>query len=478
MVEKESKGKQLQTKLTKKERIVWDEISHAETRQVMELGEEYKKFLNASKTERLCVSHIISVAREKGFLSLEELESKGPLSPGTKFYINNRGKALVLGVLGSEPLANGIRLVGAHVDAPRLDLKPNPLYESEGLALFKTHYYGGIKKYQWTAVPMAIHGIIVLADGRQVEVAVGESAADPVFTITDLLPHLAKDQMKKKMTEGIAGEELNVVIGSIPYPDKELKERVKLAVLEYLHNQYGLVEEDFVSAELEVVPAGPARDIGFDRSLVGAYGQDDRICAFATMQAVFQVGEPKFTVIGLFADKEEIGSAGNTGMESFFLLNAVSRLAVACGEHLNAGRVLALSHALSADVNAAEDPNYEGVLDKRNAARLGGGVVLTKYTGSGGKYGANDAHAEFVGAVRRLFNRERIVWQSAELGKVDQGGGGTIAQFLSNMGIEVIDCGPPLLSMHAPFEVSSKADLYMTCRAYTAFLAADYLYEK
>lgn len=470
-MEQLSRSKELEKKLKWERKNVWTKVEPQEKEWIFRLGEEYKEFLNRAKTEREAVEVIVEQARAAGFVELSALEAGGSLSPGQKFYVVNRGKMVILGVWGQAPLTAGLRLVGSHLDAPRLDLKPNPLYESENLALFKTHYYGGIKKYQWPSMPLALHGVVVNARGEKLKLAIGERPEDPVFTITDLLPHLAQDQMKKTMAEGIPGENLNVLVASIPYEDEEVKERVKLAVLEYLHQTYGLVEEDLLSAELEIVPAGPARDLGFDRSLVGAYGQDDRACVFPSLKAILELDRPFNTALALFVDKEEIGSMGNTGAQSRFLELVVARLCALAGltGPQSVLHVLNQSQALSADVIAAEDPSYEGVMDKRNAAALGCGVVLTKYTGSRGKYDANDAHAEFLGQIRSLFNSAGVIWQIGEMGKVDQGGGGTIAQYLANLGIETLDCGPALLGIHSPFEVASKADIYMAYKAYKAF---------
>ncbi|MEW6663309.1 MAG: aminopeptidase [Bacillota bacterium] len=449
----------------------WDILEEDQKDQVMGLAEKYKIFLDGAKTERQGVERAVEAAKRQGFLPLDSLP--GFPEPGQGFFWVTRHKAIVLGVGGIKPFQEGFRLVGAHLDAPRLDLKPNPLYEGEGLALWKTHYYGGVKKYQWTSIPLALHGVVIARDGRKVAITIGEEASDPVFTITDLLPHLAKDQLKKKLGEAIKGEDLNVLVASIPGGNKGGKDRFKLQVLDLLHQRYGMVEEDFAAAELELVPAGQARDIGLDRSMVGAYGQDDRVCAFTALEALLDVGVPAFTSLVVLADKEEIGSTGNTGMGSQFFKYLVADLAERGGltSYAALGRIFLKSRALSADTTTALDPTYENVLDKNNAARLGSGVVLTKYTGAGGKYHANDANAEFLGEVRTIFNRNGIAWQVGELGKVDQGGGGTIAQYLANYGMDVVDCGPPLLSIHAPLEISSKVDIYMAFKAYKVFLA-------
>ncbi len=364
--------------------------------------------------------------------------------------------------------------MASHLDSPRLDLKTYPLYEETDLAFLKTHYYGGIKKYQWLARPLALHGVILKADGSRVELKVGEESADPVFTVCDLLPHLArKAQMDKKVTEAFEAEKLNVLVGSLPLGDKETKERFKLHLLKLLEDRYGINEEDLVSAELEVVPAGPARDLGWDRSLVGGYGQDDRSCVYASLTAILELPEPEFTSLALFFDKEEVGSDGNTSAKSCILEEIVELLLERQGlSPLARRRILMASRALSADVTGALDPDYPEVHEKRNAARLGYGVGINKYTGHGGKYMANDAHAEYIAWLRRIFQEAGVIWQAGELGKVDEGGGGTIAKYLAIHGLEIIDCGTPLLSMHSPFEVASKADLYMTFKAYQAFFAA------
>jgi len=468
-----SQGKELQDKLLKKPGNVWENLTPEEEKAAFDFGEEYKKFLDAGKTEREAASYMVSLAESQGFQPLNKLISSGrPLVPGTKVYSLNRNKSLIMAVMGQKPLEEGLNIIGAHLDAPRLDLKPNPLYEAEGMALLKTHYYGGIKKYQWVTIPLALHGVVIRGDGSKVQVTIGENEQDPVLVISDLLPHLAQEQMEKKMTEAIPGEGLNLLVGSIPLREEELKEKVKLAILEKLNKDYGIVEEDFISAELEAVPAGKARDVGFDRGIVGAYGQDDRVCSYAALRAIFDTRVPQDTALALFIDKEETGSAGNTGMQSAFLENFIAEVtALTSGNYseLSCRRALAKARALSADVNAAVDPNYEGVMEKMNAARLGGGVVLTKYTGARGKSATSDANAEFVAEIRQLFNKKGITWQTGELGAVDKGGGGTIAMFMANLGMDVLDCGVALLSMHAPMELASKGDIYMLYKAYVAF---------
>ena len=393
---------------------------------------------------------------------------------GPRPFIITGAKALALVVQGKRPLSAGLRLVASHIDSPRLDLKPYPIYEDTDLAFLKTHYYGGIKKYQWLARPLAIHGVVLKADGSSVNLSLGEDPADPVFTVLDLLPHLArKAQMDKKVTDAFEGEKLNVLAGSLPLGNGETKERFKLHFLKILEERYGINEEDFISAELEMVPAGPARDLGWDRSLVGAYGQDDRSCAYASLAAILDVEEPEHTCVALFYDKEEIGSDGNTSAKACILEEIVELLLERQGESPQARRrVLMASRAISADVTGGLDPDYPEVHEKRNAARLGYGVCFHKYGGSGGKYSTSDANAEYVGWIRRIFNEHGVIWQAGELGKIDEGGGGTIAKFLAIHGLEIIDCGTPLLSMHSPFEVASKADLYMTFKAYRAFFSA------
>ncbi len=456
--------------LTYRRQNAWQKINGNLKDEILTFNEGYKKFLDFSKTERETALQITAEAQSRGFIPLNET---GRLQPGSKVMLNYRDKAVMLAVVGTDPIDLGANIIGSHTDAPRLDLKPHPLYEKSGLALLKTHYYGGIKKYQWLGIPLALHGVVVRKDGITVSVVIGESSEDPVFTITDLLPHLAKDQMSKKITEAITGEGLNVIIGGIPLANEDVNNPIKLAVLDTLYKKFGMNEEDFVSAEFEVVPAWKARDVGIDRSMVGAYGQDDRVCVYTSLQAIMNTNMPKTTAVTIFMDKEEIGSSGNTGMASRtfenFMAELTARLLPQYSE-LALRRCLANSKALSADVNAALDPNYEEVMEKNNAAVLSHGVVLTKYTGSRGKSQANDAHAEFMGYVRNLLNANNIPWQTGELGKVDQGGGGTIAYLMAAYGMDVLDCGVALLGMHSPFEVASKIDVYAAYQAYHAFL--------
>lgn len=458
-------------KLAYRRQNIWEKMSSREQAQVMSFCEDYKNFLNAGKTEREAIGAAVSQLRAAGFVPLG---ASTQLMAGDKIYAVNRQKALIAAVIGRNPLEAGLNLVGAHVDSPRLDLKPHPLFEEDGFAFFKTHYYGGIKKYQWLSIPLALHGVVIKGDGSAVSVVIGEAYGDPVFTISDLLPHLAKDQMDKKMVNAVPGESLNVLVAGIPLGEPDLKDRFKLFVLEYLHNHYGISEEDLVSAELELVPAWPARDSGLDRSFIAAYGQDDRVCAYTALRSIIDTPDPVRTSMLLLADKEETGSLGNTGMNSAFFKHTVAEIVLRCipaYSDLLVQRVLANSFALSADVNVGLDPNFADVVEKMNTARLGCGVVLTKYTGSRGKSSSSDAHAEVVAAVRRVFNNAGVIWQTGELGKVDQGGGGTIAHFLAEHGMDVLDCGVPLLGMHSPLEVASKADVYMAYKAYRAFLS-------
>ncbi|RPH90373.1 MAG: aminopeptidase, partial [Desulfobacteraceae bacterium] len=387
-----------------------------------------------------------------------------------------KDKVLALAVLGKEPLAAGLRLIASHIDAPRLDLKQRPLYEEVDLAFFKTHYYGGIKKYQWLARPLALHGTVIKSNGEKIDLVIGEKPDDPVFTVSDLLPHLArKVQMEKKLSEAIEGEKLNILLGSLPLGPQEGKDRFRLAVMKILYDRFGMVEEDLISAELEAVPAEPARDVGLDRGIVGAYGQDDRVSAFCSLRAGLEVPPAKKNILLLFFDKEEIGSEGNTSARAQIIESFLERLFFLKKEPFSRKvlvRTLAETRALSADVAGALDPDYQEVHEKRNAPRLGYGLCLTKFTGSGGKYGSSDAHAEYLFWVRSLFNHQEVIWQTGELGKVDEGGGGTIAKFLAALGMDILDCGTPVLSMHSPFELVSKADLYMTYKGYKAFLTA------
>ena len=426
----------------------------------------YKAFLDNAKTEREAVQTAIKMAEANGFCPFD---AKKPLKAGDKVYYNNRGKALVLAVIGEKPLEEGVSIAAAHIDSPRLDLKPNPLYEDHSLAYFDTHYYGGIKKYQWTTIPLSLHGVVVRRDGTGVTVCIGEDENDPVLCITDLLPHLSANQMKKTASEFIGGEELNILIGSRAITNEDCSEAVKLNILKLLSEKYGITETDFLSAELEVVPAQKARDVGLDRSLIGAYGHDDRVCAYTALTATFALSVPSYTAVTVLADKEEIGSQGNTGMQSAFLRHFLEELAATSGANVHT--VLYNSLCLSADVNVAYDPLYPDTVEARNCAALNQGVVLTKYTGARGKSDTNDASAELMGFFRRTMDGADVLWQIGELGRVDMGGGGTVAKYIAQLDVNTVDLGVPVLSMHAPFEIVSKQDVYMTHKAFHALLS-------
>jgi len=429
-----------------------------------EFCEGYKAFLDAGKTERTACSAIIKLAKAAKFVEyVPDKEYKA----GSKVYVNNRGKAVTLAVIGSEPLENGVNIIASHIDSPRIDLKANPLFTDGDMAFFKTHYYGGIKKYQWTSVPLSLQGVVCKTDGSVIEVNIGERDDDPVFVITDLLPHLAETQYKRPAKELIKGEELNVLIGSRPFKSGEESGSIKLAIMKLIHDKYDIVESDFATAELELVPAFKARDVGFDRSIVGAYGQDDRVCAYASLAAILDVKKPAKTAICVFADKEEIGSYGNTGLGSNYFEYFMQDLCEAQGA--NARRVFEKSKCLSADVCAAFDPTFADVFEKANSAFMNGGVVVTKYVGSRGKSGTNDAHAEYLADICGIFDKADVLWQAGELGKVDAGGGGTVAMFVARMNIDTVDIGVPVLSMHSPMELTAKADVYEAYRGFGAF---------
>ncbi len=428
----------------------------------------YCDFLGFCKTERLSVKKSIELAKEKGF---KEFDYNVKYKEGDKVFVNNRGKLVALAVIGKEPIENGVRIAAAHIDSPRLDLKQNPLYEDSELALFKTRYYGGVKKYQWTTVPLALHGVICKKDGTMVDISIGESLDEPCFVVTDLLPHLSQEQYKRKADEIIKGEELNVLVGSRPFKDDKGSELVKLNILKILFEKYGITEEDFLSAELECVPAGKPRDIGFDRSLIGSYGHDDRVCAYACLTAALDQTTPNHTVVSILADKEETGSDGNTGLKSAFLKHFICELAKMQGG--DGYRALRASKCLSADVNAAFDPTFADSYERCNASFVNYGAVITKYTGGRGKSGTSDASAEFVSWIRKILDERGVVWQTGELGKVDLGGGGTVAMYIANLGVDVVDLGVPVLSMHAPMEVVSKFDVYMTYLAVKALFESE-----
>ncbi|WP_314731167.1 aminopeptidase [Oribacterium parvum] len=458
-----TEGQKLEEKLFfKPKHIAKDNPKDIE--KAMEFAEGYKTFLDHSKIERECVSYSVALAEKAGYKPF----SRGiKAKTGDKFYYVNRGKNLYLVTIGKKPLNEGIHFNIAHIDSPRIDLKPNPLYETEELAYFKTHYYGGIKKYQWTTIPLALHGRIMLADGKAIDVDFGEKPGDPVLVITDLLPHLGRAQGERKLNEGIKGEELNILLGSLPVDDKEVKEAFKLRVLSILHDKYGITEKDFMRSELTLVPAQKAVDVGLDSSMVGAYGQDDKVCAYTALMAEFDCKKPEYTSLTALVDKEEIGSTGNTGMESDALLHFVEDLAECEGERVR--DILRNSICLSSDVNAAYDPTFPDVYEKQNSSFFNHGPVLTKYTGVRGKGGSNDASAETMQKVIGYMEDAGVAWQIGELGKVDEGGGGTIAMFMGNMDVDTVDLGVAVLSMHAPFELTAKLDVYYTYKAFLAF---------
>lgn len=459
--------------------VAWNHYSEEEKKKVFEFAEEYRKFISACKTERECVRTFVERAEAAGYLDIKKVIAEGiKLESGARVYADNNGKALAMFIVGKKLMEEGMRILGAHVDSPRMDLKQNPFYEDTGLAMLDTHYYGGVKKYQWVTLPLALHGVVAKKDGSVVEVNIGDKPGDPVFGVSDLLIHLAGEQMEKKAAKVIEGENLDLLIGSIPLAGEEkenAKDTVKENILGILKEEYGIEEEDFLSAEIEVVPAGEARDYGFDRSMIMGYGHDDRVCAYPSFEAMLAKNEtPEYTSVCLLVDKEEIGSVGATGMQSRFFENMTAEVMAAAGQYteLALRRALQNSHVLSSDVSAAFDPNYPSVMDKKNAAYFGKGMVFNKYTGSRGKSGSNDASAEYVGKLRAVMDDGNVFYQTAELGKVDQGGGGTIAYILANYGMQVIDSGVAVLNMHAPWEIISKADLYEAYKGYVAFLAS------
>ena len=470
MAESKSAGQKLKDELLVNDKNGWEGMSATEKKNIFKFCDGYIDFLNVAKTEREAVKEAEAQAIKAGFKPLAKCKS---LKAGDKVYSINRDKNILLAVIGTEDMEKGLNVVGAHIDSPRLDLKPNPLYEDSSFAYLKTHYYGGIKKYQWVTIPLAIHGVVALKDGSVVEVKVGDESDDLTFVITDLLPHMARRQMEKKLSEGIDGEDLNLLIGSIPFDDEKISEKVKLNIMQILNEKYGIVEKDFLSAEIEIVPAFNAKSLGFDRSMVAGYGQDDRVCAYTSLKAILETEAPKKTAICLLVDKEEIGSIGNTGMEARAFETFVGELLRLTKQDTDLNvmnRMFANSRMLSADVDGAFDPIYASVAEKRNASYFGFGVGINKYTGARGKSGANDANAEFVAELRKLFDSNKVRFQISELGKVDEGGGGTIAYILANKGMDVIDCGTPVLSMHSPYEVTSKFDVYMSYKAYKVFM--------
>ena len=459
-------AQELLDKLSYKKKNVFESSTPEEIKAIYDYSKGYMKFLDDAKTEREATVASIAMIEKQGYT---EYKLGDKLSVGDKKYYNNNGKSLVIFKVGEENLEeNGIRILASHIDSPRIDLKQVPLYEDSGMGFLKTHYYGGVKKYQWTAIPLALHGVMVKADGEVVEVKIGEDDTDPVFYINDLLPHLAQRQSQEPLGSAIAGETLNILVGGLPYDCDDVSDKIKLTVLSMLNDKYGVTEEDFLSAELSLVPAFKARDIGFDRALIGAYGHDDRVCSYPAVTALLDNADTKHTVMVVLADKEEIGSVGLTGMQSDVLVDIISMISAAVGA--DSIIVRSKSKCLSADVNAAYDPNFADVYEKRNSAMISCGTCLSKYTGARGKSGTSDASAEFVGFVRRLFAENGVIWQTAELGKVDAGGGGTVAMYIANHNIETVDLGVPVISMHAPYEVVSKADVYSTYKAFCAFV--------
>lgn len=445
---------------------------YADKTEVFAFSEAYKEFISSCKTERECVTEMVQQAEKVGYRNLDEIVEKGEtLKAGDKVYANNKGKGLALYLIGEEPLEKGMRILGAHIDSPRLDLKQNPLYEDQELALLDTHYYGGVKKYQWVTIPLALHGVVSKKDGENVTVVIGEDEQDPVLGISDLLIHLSQKQLQKTASEVVEGEKLDMLVRSIPLEGEE-EEPVKAQILAILRDKYGIEEEDFLSAEFEVVPAGKARDYGLDRSMIMGYGQDDRVCSYPSFAAIMKQKQVTYTSVCLLVDKEEIGSVGATGMQSKFFENTTAEVMNACGQYseLKLRRALKNSMMLSSDVSAAFDPNFPEVMEKKNSAYLGHGMTFNKYTGARGKSGSNDANAEYLAKLRKVMDEEQVTFQTAELGKVDQGGGGTIAYILANYNMEVIDCGVAVLNMHAPWEITSKVDIYEAYRGYCAFL--------
>ena len=454
----------------------WKSCNKQTVKEIFGFCEGYKKFISECKTERECTRRSIQMAEEHGYRNLKEIiAAKETIKPGDKVYADNMGKAIVLFNIGKKPIEDGLKILGAHIDSPRLDVKQNPLYEDSDLVLMDTHYYGGIKKYQWTTIPLALHGVVALTDGSVIDVEIGEKEKDPVVCVSDLLIHLAAEQMEKNGAKVVEGEALDLVVGNMPFnPKKDEKNPAKAYILDILKKKYRIAEEDFMSAELEAVPAGKARDLGLDASMVLGYGQDDRVCAYTSLMAMLEVEEPEYTSVCLLVDKEEIGSVGATGMQSLFFENMVAEILdrMGCYSELILRRTLANSEMLSSDVNAGFDPNYAYAFEKKNASYLGRGVVFSKFTGSRGKSGSNDANAEYIARVRKALERVNVAYQMAELGKVDIGGGGTIAYILAKYGMDVIDCGVAVLSMHAPYEATSKIDIYEAKRGYVAFLNA------
>lgn len=459
-------GKEIYEKLSYSKKNIYECASSDKVKEIFNYAKGYMNYLDNSKTEREATVASIKILEDAGF---SEYKFGDKISVGDKKYLNHHGKSLIAFKIGEEDIEkDGIRLIAAHIDSPRIDLKQVPVYEDSGMGFFKTHYYGGVKKYQWTAIPLALHGVMVKADGETVDVVIGESDEDPVFYINDLLPHLGQRQAQEPLGAAIAGESLNILVGGLPYADDEVSDKIKLTVLSILNEKYGVSEEDFLSAELSLVPAFKARDIGFDRALIGSYGHDDRVCAYPAITALVNNADSKRTVMVILADKEEVGSDGITGMQSEFLVDIIDEISSNLGK--NRIVVRSKSKCLSADVTAAYDPNFPDVYEKKNSALISCGTAMCKFTGSRGKSGTNDASAEFVGFIRRLLNENSVIWQTCELGKVDVGGGGTVAKYIANLNIETVDLGVPVISMHAPYEVVSKADVYSTYEAFCAFI--------
>ncbi len=464
-MEEKTKAQELKEKLFLSQKDAYSRLDSKEIDAAYNYCENYKDFLNKCKTERASVKYAVEYLKSRGFA---EFEYGKKYNCGDKIYFNNRNKSIYIINIGKDGLENGLHIAAAHVDSPKIDLKQHPLYEDGGFAFFKTHYYGGIKKFQWVTVPLSLHGVIVKTDGTTIDVCIGEDESDPVFYITDLLPHLGRDQAQKPMGSVFNGEMLNVLCGSRPFDDDKESERIKLNVLYLLNEKYGITEADLLSSELCLVPSSKARDVGFDRSLIASYGHDDRVCAYPILTAAADcAGTPLHTQVTIFADKEETGSEGNTGMQTYAFVDVLTEIALNRNE--NPRVMFANSKCLSADVNACFDPNFAEVYESRNSAFINKGVTVTKFTGSGGKSSTNDAHAEYVGYVRRLLDSNNVVWQTGELGKVDQGGGGTVAMYLAKYNIDVIDVGVPVIAMHAPVEVVSKTDVYSAYKAFCAF---------
>lgn len=464
-MEEKSQAELLREKLFLNNKQTSEVVSDDEMKKAFAFCDGYMDFLDKYRTEREVAAFVVKEAEKKGYVPFDKFKK---YKPGDKIYYLNRKKAVILCVMGKKSVSNGVHIAASHIDSPRLDIKPNPLYEDTDIALFKTHYYGGIKKYQWTAIPLSLHGVVVLKDGTELTVSVGEKEGEPKFVITDLLPHLASAQMKRTGAEIIKGEELNVLVGSLPFKSDKGSELVKLNIIKLLNEKYGMTEADFLTAELEMVPSLPVADIGFDRSMIGAYGHDDRVCAYPALMANFELADiPEYTAITVLTDKEETGSDGNTGLNSSYLRYFIADLARS--EGLMDRDVLSKSQCLSADVNAAFDPTFSNVFDKMNSSYINKGIVVTKYTGARGKSGTSDASCEFVGEIARIFNNNGVNWQLGELGKVDEGGGGTVALYIANMDVDVVDVGVPVLSMHAPYEVVSKTDVYMAEKGFIKF---------